>query len=193
MNSHGMRDLSEVRGLPARRRLGSLRPVLGPSVSAIALSLLGASGVVKIIDPVPTSGALKAARLPSSESASRAIGLAELGAAALGLIMGGMALIPAMSLYAGFTLFTLAALKHRLPLQSCGCFGREDTPPSNIHVTYNAAATSALTWTAFSGDMPIIWNAPPMELALFLLFAALGAFASYLLLAQLPLAVQKAS
>jgi hypothetical protein len=175
--------------LPARGGVGSLRPVLGPAVSAISLSLLGASGIAKVIDPGPTSGALKAARLPGSDSVSRALGVAELVAAALGLTLGGMALIPATLLYAAFALFTLAALRQRLPIQSCGCFGRDDTPPTKIHITYNAVAASALTWTAFSGDVPIIWNAPLMELALLLLFAVLGAFASYLLLARLPLTV----
>jgi hypothetical protein len=160
--------------------------VLGLAVSTISLVLLGASGIVKIFDPAPTSGALEVARLPSSDAISRLIGVVELGAAILGLTRGGVAVVAAAVLYAVFTLFTLAAVRRRIPLQSCGCFGRDDTPPTAIHVSYNAVATIALTWLAISDATPVPRDSTPLELVLFLSFAALGAIASYLLLARLP-------
>lgn len=164
--------------------------VLGLALSAISLVLLGASGIVKIFDPAPTSGALEAARLPSSDAISRFIGIAEVGAAILALTRGGVALLAAAVLYAAFTVFTLAAIRRRIPLQSCGCFGREDTPPTAIHVSYNAVATIALTWLAISGTTPVPWDSTPLQLVLFLSFAGLGAIASYLLLARLPPALK---
>lgn len=166
--------------------------MLGLAVSAISLALLGASGVAKIIDPAPTTGALRAARLPSSDSVSRAIGVFEIAAATLGLALGGVALAAAALAYLAFTLFTLAALRGRIPLQSCGCFGRDDTPPSRIHVVYNAVATIALTWLAVSGAGAVPWDAGWLEVSLFLVFAGIGAYASYLLLARLPATLQAA-
>lgn len=160
--------------------------MLGLAVSAISLVLLGASGIAKIFDPAPTSGALEAARLPSSETVSRSIGFIELAIAIVGLTWGGIALGAAALLYAAFTLFTLAAIRGRIPLQSCGCFGREDTPPSVIHVVYNAVALIALTSLAVSGSSPVPWSNGPLEVLLFLSFAGLGAAASYLLLARMP-------
>jgi len=161
--------------------------VLGQAVAAITLMLLGASGVAKVVDPDPTVGALRAAGLPSARSISRTLGVVELAAAVLGLTAGtGGALIPAAALYAGFTIFVLVAVRGRIPVQSCGCFGREDTPPSLIHVTYNATATVSLTWVALSGSAPLFTNATVIEIALFAVFAASGAYASYLLLARLP-------
>ncbi len=160
--------------------------VLGQAVAAITLLLLGASGVAKLLDPDPTSGALRAARLPSSRGLSRLLGMVEVAAAALGLSVGAGGLIPAAALYAGFAVFTLAALRNWIPLQSCGCFGRDDTPPSVIHVVYNLVATISLVWLMVTGAAAFPWTAPPLEMILFAVFAGIGAYASYLLLARLP-------
>ncbi len=35
--------------------------------------------------------------------------------------------------YLGFTIFVVNALVRDLPLGSCGCFGRQDTPPNRAH------------------------------------------------------------
>ena len=161
--------------------------MVGQAVAAITLLLLGASGVAKAVDPDPTSGALRAAGLPSSRLIARSLGVTELTAALLGLSATAMALIPAAVVYAGFTIFTLAAIRGRIPVQSCGCFGRDDTPPSWIHVVYNSSATVSLVWVAMQGTTPIPWNANVAEILLFTVFAVLGAYASYLMLASLPL------
>lgn len=167
--------------------------MVGEAVAAITLLLLGASGVAKLVDPDPTVGALRAAGLPSSRLVSRSLGVAEFAAAVLGLSAAAIALIPASVLYAGFTIFTLAAIRGQIPVQSCGCFGRDDTPPSWIHVVYNAAATISLVWVAIQGTTPIPWNATVAEILLFAVFVVLGAYASYLMLARLPQALHPTS
>ena len=164
--------------------------MLGQAVAAITLMLLGASGIAKVVDPDPTVGALRAAGLPSSRLLSRTLGVAEMIAAILGLGGGAGALIPAVFLYAGFTLFTLAAIRGQIPVQSCGCFGREDTPPSLIHVIYNAVATLSLGWVAVTDPTPVLANASVAQTVLFVVFALVGAYASYLLLARLPLVLR---
>ena len=115
--------------------------MVASAFSTIALLLLAASGVSKAIDPDPTRGALQAAGLPSSAPVARLLGIFEVLAAAAALTMGGWWVAPAALLYLGFTGFTLAAVRHQIPVQSCGCFGREDTPPAVVHVVYNAIAT----------------------------------------------------
>ena len=95
-------------------------------------------------------------------------------------------MIPAAVLYAGFTLFTLVATRQQIPVQSCGCFGREDTPPSYIHVVYNAVASLSLFWVALTESTPILTDGMPVETLLFVVFALAGAYASYLLLGRLP-------
>lgn len=160
--------------------------VVAEAVAAIALGLLGASGVVKLIDPDPTTGAMGAAGLPSSSLLSRLLGTAELVAAIVGFLFGGIGLVPASVLYLGFTLFTVLALRGRFALQSCGCFGREDTPPTGFHVAFNTLAVAALTYLALLQLEPIHWGLPPIDLALYLVWLVLGVGASFLLLARVP-------
>ncbi len=160
--------------------------MLFSAAAAIALLLLGASGVGKLVDLKPTSGALKSANLPSSRRWVWLLGSLEIGAAAIGLLIGGVWMAPALLLYAGFTGFTVWALRRDVPLQSCGCFGKDDTPSTAIHVVYNAIATLALTFGVATGSVPIDWTGPFGETLLVLGFTVIGSYLSYLLLAELP-------
>lgn len=160
--------------------------MVAQAVATIALGLLGTSGVAKLIDPEPTTGAMDAARLPSSNLLSRLLGAVEIVVAVAALAGGGwLALLAASGLYLAFTVFTFSALLNRIPLQSCGCFGREDTPPTSIHVVYNVV--SAITiGILVAGPTPIDWTTGTIALALHLVFASIGVYASYLLLTRLP-------
>lgn len=160
--------------------------MLAQAVSTVALTLLAASGVAKLIDPEPTTGALRAARLPSSRSTVRALGVVEISAAVVGLAWGGPWLLLAVALYAGFTLFTYAAVRHELPIQSCGCFGRDDTPPSWVHVVFNGLSVIALGYLTAVKGSPVPWSEPVVQVLLYSVFGLIGAYLSYLLLAQLP-------
>jgi uncharacterized membrane protein YphA (DoxX/SURF4 family) len=160
--------------------------VVAAAFSTIALALLAASGVSKVIDPDPTRGAMTAAGLPSSLLLSRLLGVLEVVAAVAALTLGGWWAAPSALLYLGFTWFTWAAVRRQIPVQSCGCFGREDTPPTWIHVAYNSVATVALALVVVTGDATVPWSGPLGELALFLGFGLVGGYLSYLLLAQLP-------
>ena len=144
------------------------------------------SGVAKAFDPDPTQGALRTAHLPSARWIVRVLGVVEISAAVLGLVSPGRSSAPAAVLYVGFMLFTLAAVQNRIPLQSCGCFGKEDTPPSWLHVIYNTGAAVSLGWIALSSTPPVPWDLPPPQIVAYVAFAGLGVFASYLLLTRLP-------
>ena len=160
--------------------------VLAEAVAAVALVLLAASGLSKTYDPDPTRGAMSAAGLPSSRIVARGLGVAEIVAAITGLAVGGPWLAIGAVLYLGFSLFTFAAVQKKLPIQSCGCFGREDTPPTTLHVVFNICSTIALTYLAITGATAVPWSEPPLELALYLSFSLVGAYLAYLVLSQLP-------
>jgi hypothetical protein len=164
----------------------TLPPVLAQAVSAVALTLLAASGVSKLIDPDPTVGAMRAARIPSSRLIARTLAGVEIAAAALGLGWGGLWLVAALTLYLGFAVFTLVAVQHRLPIQSCGCFGRDDTPPTWGHVVFNGLSAMGLGYLIAVNRAPVPWYEPVGEIVLYSAFGIIGAYLAYLLLAQLP-------
>jgi uncharacterized membrane protein YphA (DoxX/SURF4 family) len=170
--------------------LTTLPTVVAQAVSAVALVLLAASGVSKVFDPDPTRGAMQAARLPSSRLISRSLGIAEIVAGVAGLVLGGPWLAFAALLYLGFFVFTMAAVRKRLPIQSCGCFGREDTPPTVLHVVFNALSSAALGYVALLSEQAVPWTGPSVEVALYLAFSLVGAYLAYLLLEQLPRTLQ---
>lgn len=167
--------------------------VLAQAVAAIALGLLAASGLAKLVDPEPTTGAMRSAQLPASSLITYALGSLEVLFAVASLAVGGLAVVGSAILYGAFTVFTFAATRKRIPVQSCGCFGREDTPPSIIHVVFNLAATIALFGLAPLGVEPIDWSLPGLELALYLGFAGIGVYVSYLMLSRLPQLLDLAS
>lgn len=173
----------------------TLPTVVAQALAAISLGLLAASGVAKLVDPAPTTGAMQSAGLPASRPITHALGLFEVVIAGAALAIGGPYLILAALSYLAFGLFTFGALRQRIPVQSCGCFGREDTPPSVVHVTYNVVAAVAIAATAGLGVSPVDWSMATLELVLYLGYTALGTVASYLLLTRLPqlLAVGRAT
>lgn len=160
--------------------------VVAQAVATIALGLLGASGVAKLIDPDPTTGAMAAGGLISSNLMSRLIGVTEVAAATIGLTVGGWGLVAGSVLYLSFAVFTLFALRRNLPIRSCGCFGREDTPPTVFHVAYNLIAAFSMIVLSLGRDVPVDWSLDVAPLSLYLGFAAVGVYASYLMLARLP-------
>lgn len=177
--------------LPDIRWSESLQPLRSNAMTAsaaavIALGLLGFAGVAKVVDPDPTTGAINAAGVATGNLVSRVLGAIEVCAALAGLIVGSVAAAPAAILYLGFTVFTFLAVRRAIPVQSCGCFGREDTPPSRIHVVYNLCATASLVWLVLDRTQPIPWSSPTVEVMTYLGYAGLGGFLSYLLLAKLP-------
>lgn len=155
----------------------------------VCAALLVASGGAKLGDPAPTRGALAAAGLPSGAAVARALGGWEVVTGALALAEGGRVGGVAVALtYAGFAAFVAFALLRRLPLQSCGCFGRADTPPGPAHLAVNLMAAGAGAWVAATGSGGILEAAGGRASTgvLYLVFVALAVFALYLLLAELP-------
>ena len=92
-------------------------------------------GAFKLIDPSGTVGASRALGLPLGPEVVRV-------AAAIELFLGTLALSVSSPVVAGFValsysvflVVTVLALVRGLPVDSCGCLGRLETPPSWRHL-----------------------------------------------------------
>lgn len=124
----------------------------------VAAALLAVAGAQKLLDPTMTVGALRALRLPSSTGLVRAGSAAELALGVTALSLGGAGLwwLVAAS-YVAFAAFVMAALRAGTMIGSCGCFGREDTPPHWSHVALN------LVLAVVGGAAAVASPAPPVE------------------------------
>jgi hypothetical protein len=116
----------------------------GPALTAALLLVF--AGAMKTVDPAMTAGALRALGLPSSKILVRLGAAAELLVGLLAVTVGWAAVwwLVATS-YLAFAAFVVAALRAGTMLGSCGCLGREDTPPHPLHVVIDVAlaATAA--------------------------------------------------
>ena len=133
-----------------RRRL----PALGtlPAVHAVHLPVLAGawllvgSGLYKTWHPAPTARAVRAVlrgRAVVDPALARALGLLEFVVGASVLASPWAVAVWAQSgMYAMFAAFVVLALATGAPLQSCGCFGAADTPPSLIHVALDSTIAS---------------------------------------------------
>jgi hypothetical protein len=150
----------------------------GPYVAGAGL--LGLAGVAKLINPVDTAGALRAAGLTRKKLATRPqhasvrLGaVVEVAVAVAALTAPGP--LPALAVaasYAGFAVFVAVALRRGWPLASCGCFGRPDTPPTVNHALLNAAAAGVAVGWAVTGPDRVStafatgpWSGAPLALA----------------------------
>jgi hypothetical protein len=154
----------------------------------ISSVLLVVSGIAKLVDPAPTVGALRAARLPHRSWQARGIGLTEIVVAVTAIVFGGIAVAGVALMYLAFTVFVVVALHLDLPLSSCGCFGKSDTPPTWLHAGYNASAALAAAVVAAGGfsGLDTVAGFGWFESAAYAGMVGLGVFASYLLLSELP-------
>jgi hypothetical protein len=155
--------------------------------------LLAVAGAFKTARPAATVGALRAVGLPGSPALVRLMGVGE-AVIGLGAVITGwppLAGLVAVA-YAGFAGFVAAALRRGTPLQSCGCFGSVDIPPTRIHLAVDVvasvvAAIAAVTridgLAAVLADQP--WAGVP-----FLALVAVTIWFLYLVLTALPAALR---
>jgi hypothetical protein len=155
-----------------------------PALTGIGLALaalLALAGAQKLVDPTMTVGALRALGLPSHPVLVRLGSAAELALGIAAISVGGAVLwwLVAAS-YVAFAVFVVAALHAGTPIGSCGCFGREETPPHGSHVALNlvlAALAGATAVTAPGSPVDAIVDHPGAGLAT----AAVAALAVVLL------------
>src|SRR5436190_19369134 len=108
-----------------------MEALAGPVV--VVSALLALAGGMKVARPAATAGALRALRLPSTLPLVRLLGVAEVAIGiGAGLTLSPPFLVVLAATYLAFATFVVAALGTHTPLQSCGCFGTADTPPSAV-------------------------------------------------------------
>jgi hypothetical protein len=123
----------------------------GPALAIAAL--LALAGAQKVLDPTMTVGALRSLRLPSRPAVVRAGAAAELTLGVLAIGVGGVVAWSLVALsYLAFAVFVLAALRQGTMLGSCGCFGREETPPHWSHVALNVVLAGVAVALAIQDD-----------------------------------------
>lgn len=157
----------------------------GPFV--VALVLLAVAGGFKVWQPEPTTGALQAAGWPASDALARMLGLVELGLAAAAILIGGPVFaLGAAVLYAGFAAFVVVALRRGLALQSCGCFGKVDTPPSWAHAVVNLGAAVVCATTAILAPEPVAALLLDLSALPLLVGVGVASYLMYVLLTIMP-------
>ncbi|MDP9495483.1 MAG: hypothetical protein M3P87_09615 [Actinomycetota bacterium] len=159
----------------------------GPFVALFGL--LAIAGIFKILRPEHTSGALRAARLPSALATVRVLGLVELGVGVAGIAFGSTpAAVVGALFYGAFAWFVDHALRHRLPISSCGCLGTSDTPPTRLHLVFNLASGLFLLACAMFpiGPWGGIGEASWEEALPFVVFVGVTIYLFYALIAVLP-------
>ncbi|MEX2256597.1 MAG: MauE/DoxX family redox-associated membrane protein [Acidimicrobiia bacterium] len=157
---------------------------------AVAAVLLAIGGVAKALHPDDTARALgRVVDRAVPPLAVRVGGALEavLGAAALALGDRTTAVLVAIS-FAGFAAFAGVALHRDLPIATCGCFGRAETPPTVVHVviTVVAAAAGAVVVVEPGVGIGEVVASQPMAGIPFILLAAIATGATYLSLTTLP-------
>ena len=155
----------------------------------VASLLLTVAGALKACDPATTAGALRRAGLPVPAIAVRIGGAFEVIVGVAAIVTG--APLPAALLACSYLLFTgfvVVALARHLPIGSCGCFGKVDTPPSVIHVVVNAGAIVSAIAVALGPGGGIAAVLADQELLglPFLLLVAIATYTAFLALTILP-------
>ena len=121
------------------------------ALHASAALLLVVAGAAKLIRPADGFAGLVGFR--TRPVVVRLIGAVEAVAGIAALIAGGLAAWIVGLLYAAFALVVLRAVL--AGADSCGCFGRLDAPPSQIHVAGNLTLAAASFIAAGAASPPV--------------------------------------
>lgn len=164
-----------------------MEALAGPVV--VVSALLALAGGLKVVQPDSTAGALRAMRLPSSLSLVRLLGVVEVVVGVVAAItLSPPVLVLVAALYLTFAAFVTAALGAHTPLQSCGCLGRADAPPSIVHVVVDLAAAGvalAAAVTETPGLARTVSDQPAAGVP-FLLLVAVSTYLCVIVVGVLP-------
>jgi len=158
---------------------------------AVAAAVLSLGGLAKLVRPIPTAGALRALHLPGPLLGVRSLGLGELIVGVVAVLTGASPLLAVVgSMYLAFAIFVVAAKRAGTDIQSCGCFGTIDTPPSVVHVAVNLLFAAVTLTAAVVGVPPLatVLGDQPAAGVPFVMLGAVTVYLVYLAIAVLPLA-----
>jgi Methylamine utilisation protein MauE len=162
-------------------------PAAGPFT--IAAALLVAGGLLKAARPDDTATALRLSGLPVGSLVVRVGGVAEAGIGTVALVAGDRisAVLVAAS-YLAFASFIAVALVRDTPLATCGCFGREDSPPSRLHVVLTASAAASAVAVAVQPGVGLAtaMRTQPLAGVPYVMLVVCGVAFAYLALTSVP-------
>lgn len=169
---------------------GLLRSALVDALAApvyIVTGVLFVAGVAKILQPSATATALRTLGVPAPMRAARSLGAVEVVLTAAAVLLGAPLLWAGVAIsYGAFTVFILWALRDGDVVGSCGCFGREDTPPTPGHAAFNAAAAALAGLAAIDPVRISDFEGSLAEGALLVTLVGLGVTLSVATLTALP-------
>jgi hypothetical protein len=155
--------------------------------------LLAVAGGFKTVRPAATVGALRAVGLPGSRPLVRVMGAGEV-VVGLGAVITGWPVLAGLVAvaYGAFAGFVAAALRRGTPIQSCGCFGSVDLPPTRIHFVVDIAAAAVATAAAATrvDGIAVVLADQPWAGVPFLALVAITIWFLYLVLTALPAALR---
>jgi len=159
------------------------------TLASLGCALLAIAGIFKVKEPAPTVGAMRALHLPSSIRLVRLMGLMEIILGVSAAVTGSavaMALVGVA--YFLFAIVVVAAMKAKTQIQSCGCFGKTDTPPSWLHLISNVLFAIVALVSALKGgeSFPELLGNQPMLSIPFLVTFAVSLYLVILGLTVLP-------
>jgi hypothetical protein len=146
--------------------------------AAVFSALLILTGLAKVRNPHDVARALGSLGLPSLPWSGLALGLAEIGVGVSAFFLP-VGLLAQGILYLAFGIWVFVALRRDVPLASCGCMGKDDTPPTVGHLLMNALAAVLSLLAAGGGPIRL---APGIEGAAQVAVVAVGLFLSYIVL-----------
>lgn len=153
----------------------------------IVTVVLVASGGAKLLRPSATATSLRELSIPSPLVSARLLGLVEIVLGVIAIATGHPLAWAAVALsYAGFAVFILWALGDPERLGSCGCFGREDTPPTIGHLAFNAVAATLALLAIFDPVQPRDFSGSTAEALITIALIAAGTALSIAALTVLP-------
>jgi hypothetical protein len=157
---------------------------------AIAAVLLVVGGAAKVWRPGDTARSLRGVGIALPVNAVRTGAAAEVvvGIGALTIASPVLPALVAVS-YLAFTVFVVQALRSDVPISSCGCFGRIDTPPSRVHVVVDTVVAALAAVVALSGTdvtLPTVLPDQPLAGVPFVMLVAIGTGLVFVAFTSLP-------
>lgn len=153
----------------------------------VVTGVLLVAGIAKIVRPSATATALRELHIPAPLRSAQLLGVAELVLAITAVATGHPLLWAGVAVsYSAFTVFILWALRGNGAIGSCGCFGREDTPPTPGHAAFNAAAAT-LAALAVADPLKISqFDGSNLQALLLIMLVSLGVLLVVAALTTLP-------
>lgn len=151
-----------------------------PPAAAIFSLLLILTGIAKLRRPNDTARALRSMSIPVPRLTTALVASGEVVVGTGALVLGSSLFLAAQAgLYAVFLAWVATALVKDVPIASCGCLGRADTPPYWGHVILNGIGVVASAAAAISGEISV---AGFPEMAALLLLVGIGTTLGWIVL-----------